>query len=52
VAGLCVVGHGRSSVKAVRNGIALAQRFASVSFLDRVREEISGLAPAIPRPGA
>jgi glycerol-3-phosphate acyltransferase PlsX len=52
VAGLCVVGHGRSSVKAVRNGIALAHRFASVGFLDRVREEISGLAPAIPRPGA
>ena len=41
VAGLCVIGHGRSSAKAVRNGIALAHRFATVGFLDRIRAEIA-----------
>jgi fatty acid/phospholipid biosynthesis enzyme len=28
VAGLCIVGHGRSSVKAVRNAVAMASRMA------------------------
>jgi glycerol-3-phosphate acyltransferase PlsX len=41
VNGLCVVGHGRSSTKAVRNGIAMAHRFAEVGFVDRVRQEMS-----------
>ena len=29
VAGLCIVGHGRSSVKAVRNAVAMASRMAA-----------------------
>ena len=29
VAGVMIVGHGRSSAKAVRNGVAMAYRFAS-----------------------
>jgi glycerol-3-phosphate acyltransferase PlsX len=45
VAGLCVVGHGRSSAKAVRNGIAMTHRFAQLGFLDRIRAEFSGVAP-------
>ena len=43
VAGLCIVGHGRSSVKAVRNALAMAYRFAEQNFVDRVRQEIASL---------
>ena len=41
VAGLCIVGHGRSSVKAVRNAVAMAYRFASQGFVERVEHEIA-----------
>ena len=42
VAGLAIVGHGRSSAKAVRNAIAMAYRFATGDFLHRVEREIAG----------
>jgi phosphate acyltransferase len=41
VAGLAVVGHGRSSVKAVRNAIAMAYRYASTGFVGRVERAMS-----------
>jgi phosphate acyltransferase len=41
VAGLAVVGHGRSSAKAVRNAIAMAYRFASNDFIRRVEQDIA-----------
>ena len=41
VAGLAIVGHGRSSTKAVRNAIAMAHRFASSDFIPRVEQEIA-----------
>ena len=41
VAGLAIVGHGRSSPKAIRNAIAVAFRFASGDFLTRVEQEIA-----------
>ena len=41
VAGLAIVGHGRSSAKAVRNAIAMASRFATESFIERVQQEIA-----------
>jgi glycerol-3-phosphate acyltransferase PlsX len=41
VAGLCIVGHGRSSVKAVRNAIAMASRFSATNVLGRVEQEIA-----------
>src|SRR6266850_722111 len=41
VAGLTLVGHGRSSVKAVRNAIAMAYRFATSDFIQRVEHEIA-----------
>lgn len=44
VAGLCIVGHGRSSAKAIRNAIAMAARFAEARFLDRVEQEIARAA--------
>jgi phosphate acyltransferase len=41
LAGLAIVGHGRSSAKAVRNAIAMASRFAAGSFIQRVQQEIA-----------
>ena len=41
VAGLAIVGHGRSSPKAVRNAIAMAYRFATGDFIQRVEREIA-----------
>ncbi len=46
VAGLTVIGHGRSSAKAVRNAVAMASRFAAQSFLQRVEQDIA--AQAVP----
>ncbi len=44
VAGLAIVGHGRSSAKAVRNAIAMAYRFATSDFIARVEREMSRVA--------
>jgi glycerol-3-phosphate acyltransferase PlsX len=41
VAGLVIVAHGRSSVKAVRNAVAMAYRFAAGDFVRRIQEEIA-----------
>lgn len=43
VAGLAIVGHGRSSAKAVRNAVATASRFAAADVLHRIER---GLAAA------
>jgi len=43
VAGLAIIGHGRSSVKAVRNAIAMAYRFAAGDFTSRVEQEIAAM---------
>jgi glycerol-3-phosphate acyltransferase PlsX len=40
VSGLALVGHGRSSARAVQSGIAMAYRFASSGFVARVQQEI------------
>ncbi|MBI4264777.1 MAG: phosphate acyltransferase PlsX [Acidobacteria bacterium] len=48
VAGLTIVGHGRSSAKAIRNAIAVAFRFAASDFLQRVEQEIA--AASLSRP--
>jgi len=47
VAGLAIVGHGRSSAKAVRNAIAMAYRFATSDFIHRVEQEIA--AASVPQ---
>jgi glycerol-3-phosphate acyltransferase PlsX len=47
VAGLALVGHGRSSARAVRNAIAAASRLAASDFLRRVEQEIA--AASVPR---
>jgi len=46
VAGVTIVGHGRSSAKAIRNAVAMAYRFAASRFIERVGQEISTAAPA------
>lgn len=44
VAGITIVGHGRSSAKAVRNAVAMAYRFASGQLMARLEREIAGVA--------
>ncbi len=44
VGGITIVGHGRSTAKAVRNAIAMAYRFAESRFLQRVRDDIAAAA--------
>lgn len=44
LAGITVVGHGRSSAKAVRNAIAMAYRFATGQFVERLRHDIAAIA--------
>jgi phosphate acyltransferase len=41
VSGLAMVGHGRSSSKAVRQGILAAHRFASAGFIPRFQQGIA-----------
>jgi glycerol-3-phosphate acyltransferase PlsX len=43
VAGVAIVGHGRSSPKAVRNAVAMAYRFAESRFIARVEQEIAAV---------
>lgn len=42
-AGIVIVGHGRSSVKAIRNAVAQAARFAADGGLDRVARDLASL---------
>jgi glycerol-3-phosphate acyltransferase PlsX len=44
VAGVAIVGHGRSSAKAVRNAVAMAYRFAGERFIERVGQDIAAAA--------
>jgi glycerol-3-phosphate acyltransferase PlsX len=44
VSGLAIVGHGRSSARAVRNAIAMAYRFATSDFIHRVEQDIGAAA--------
>lgn len=48
VAGVAIVGHGRSSAKAVRNAIAMAYRFVAERFIERVERDIAAAAVAHP----
>ncbi|HSC27499.1 MAG TPA: phosphate acyltransferase PlsX, partial [Vicinamibacterales bacterium] len=44
--GLCIVGHGRSSAKAVRNAVAMAVRFVDEGLLERLSREVAAAADA------
>jgi glycerol-3-phosphate acyltransferase PlsX len=41
--GLCIVGHGRSSAKAVRNGVAMAAKFADEGLLEKLSREVGAI---------
>lgn len=41
VAGLCIVGHGRSSAKAVRNAVVMASRMASNRMMERLKADMA-----------
>lgn len=41
VSGITIVGHGRSSAKAVRNGVAMAYRFAAERVIERIEQDIA-----------
>ena len=49
VARLAMVGHGRSSVKAVRNALALTYRFVRAEFLDTIAARLAPPAPLLER---
>ncbi len=49
--GLCIVGHGRSSAKAVRNGVAMAARFVSQGLVGQLSRELAAGVPASDRAG-
>ncbi len=44
--GLCVVGHGRSSAKAVRNAVAMAARFVSQGLVAGVAADVAAASHA------
>jgi glycerol-3-phosphate acyltransferase PlsX len=48
VAGVCIVGHGRSSAKAVRNAVAMAYRFATDGLIQRLEQEVAVATGAAP----
>jgi glycerol-3-phosphate acyltransferase PlsX len=48
VNGVAIVGHGRSSAKAVCNAVGLAYRFASDRFIQRIEGDIA--SAAVPHP--
>jgi glycerol-3-phosphate acyltransferase PlsX len=48
VNGLCLVGHGRSSAKAVRNAVAMAHRFATSGVIGRLERGLASLPVAHP----
>lgn len=43
VAGVCLVGHGRSTSKAVRNAVVLAARFAREGLVPRLAERLAAV---------
>jgi phosphate acyltransferase len=48
VSGVTIVGHGRSSAKAVRNGVAMAYRFAAERVIERVEQDIAAVSAGSP----
>src|SRR6185295_5549258 len=49
VNGLCLIGHGRSSAKAVRNAVAMAARFVSQDLIAKLSRDISAAHEGHPR---
>jgi glycerol-3-phosphate acyltransferase PlsX len=45
VNGLCIVGHGRSSAKAVRNAVAMAAKFVREGLIEKLAREVAAGVP-------
>lgn len=43
--GLCVIGHGRSSAKAVRNAIGMVARYVNEGLVARLSEQVAQVGP-------
>jgi len=43
VGGVVIVGHGRSSAKAIRNAILLADRFSRERLVERLEKGLAGI---------
>ena len=50
--GLCVIGHGRSSAKAVRSAVMMTAKLVNEQLLDRLTQEVAavGCEPRTPNP--
>ena len=46
--GLCIVGHGRSSAKAVANAVTMAVRAVEEDLLGRLSRDLAGMAVPVP----
>jgi len=47
VEGLCVIGHGRSSARAIERGVALTARFAREHLVERLRQVLAATPRAV-----
>ncbi len=47
VAGTCIIAHGRSNVRAMKNAIKVAARCAEARVADSIREQLRGLEPQV-----
>jgi glycerol-3-phosphate acyltransferase PlsX len=45
VAGTCIIAHGRSNVRAIKNAIKVAARCADARVADSIREQLRGMEP-------
>jgi fatty acid/phospholipid biosynthesis enzyme len=43
-----VIGHGRSSSRAIRNAIAMAHQFAAGGLVPRIEADLAGLQETVP----
>ena len=47
VEGVCVIGHGRSSARAIERGVLLTARFARERLVDRLRQVLAATPPPV-----
>jgi glycerol-3-phosphate acyltransferase PlsX len=50
--GLCIIGHGRSSAKAVANAVTMAVRAVEENLLERLRAGVSAISAASASPSS
>ena len=45
VAGTCIIAHGRSNVRAIKNAIKVAARCAEARVAESIRDQLRGMEP-------